>query len=95
MCPVLAAVGSSGRYISAVWVEVIVAPFGFVTCIGVLATWMLWTGVPMGKKCEVQPVSPMEAKVVLPLLLLWGGDLRTSDRRFVENWVQFYLSVVQ
>jgi hypothetical protein len=50
MCPVFAAVGKSGKYISAVGVDVMVAPLGFLMIIGVVATWMLDTGVSSGKK---------------------------------------------
>ena len=73
MCPVFASVGKSGKSISAVCVDSIVAPLGFVIRMGVVATRMLCTGVPRGKKWEVQPVSPMEANVVLLLHLGFRG----------------------
>ena len=82
MCPVFAAVGRSGKYISAVCVDAIVAPLGFVIWIGVVATWMFDTGVSSGKKREVQPVSPMEAKVALLLLCLCGGPMSKLKDKF-------------
>ena len=80
MCPVLASVGKSGRNISAVCVDIIVVPLGFEMEMGFVATRMLLTGVPRGKKWDVQPVSPMEAKVVLPLLeVVLGGPIILKD----------------
>ena len=80
MCPVFASVGKSGRNISAVCVDIIVVPLGLEMEMGFVATRILLTGVPKGKKWDVQPVSPMEAKVVLPLLGgVVGGSIILKD----------------
>jgi hypothetical protein len=57
MCAVRAAIGSMGTGSSAVCVDVMVDPFGFLMVMGFLAILLLWMGKLTVRKLSVLPVS--------------------------------------
>ena len=58
-CAVLAACGSSGRFNSAIWLELTISPFGSVTVSGVSAILLSTTGAVDSRKWLEAPESKM------------------------------------
>ena len=63
MCASVASVGSSGRFMLQVWVDLSCAPFGRFMVIGLIARFLLVTLAPGRRKWPVAPASAMAVEL--------------------------------